>query len=97
MIGLKERLATHLLTAAGQKDTQKLRILIGDKDQRLAQKLHKDYISDKDWSRYHAFLIDMDRLLAKHGGQPMQVMQQGGVAVPPKTQVPAEADEDDDS
>ena len=99
-MNLKDRLATHLIVA--QKDEEEapdqLRILTDDASQKLCNKIYGTYIHKEDYSKYHSFLLDMDRLLARYGGQPPKVMQypaqQGGPQQPQADQ-PSQEEEDD--
>ncbi|MDE1905114.1 MAG: hypothetical protein KGH75_01505 [Rhodospirillales bacterium] len=72
---LKDRLSTHLITAQGSEDIPELRILVDDPSHRLAQKIYKTYISQTDFAKFHSFLIDFDRLLARFGGQAQPQMR----------------------
>jgi hypothetical protein len=84
-MNLKSRLAIHLIVAQKDEDDEpdQLRILTDDASQKLCNKIYGTYIHKEDYSRYHSFLTDMDRLLARYGGQPPKIMQYPGQPAPP--------------
>ena len=97
MYDLKTRLATHLIVAQDKDgDIQGLRVLVDEPSYKLATKIYKTYISDSDFSKFHAFVVDMDHLIARFGGQAPQVMQQPNAApAQPQQQGGSEKDDDD--
>jgi len=102
MSNFKQRLSSHLLVAQKESEDniQELRILTDDPSHKLAQKIFKTYISQDDYSKYHSFLIDLDRLLAKFGGQSPKVLlrpntPQQGPQQPQVQQQQANQEDDD--
>ena len=68
MARLKNKLRVY---AGDSEDLQHLRVLIDEPSYKMAQKIYKSYISPNDYSKFHAFMQELDRLLAKFGGKPM--------------------------
>jgi hypothetical protein len=89
-MSLKARASTHLLTAQSEdQDNSRLRVLTDESSYKLASKVYKTYISTDDFSQFHPFMIDFDRLLARFGGQPIKIAtkpgdQQQQKGAPPK-------------
>ena len=72
---LKTRLITHLISAQDDdNEVHDLRILTDESSHKLANKIFKTYISQDDFGKFHQFLIDFDRLLAKFGGRAPKIM-----------------------
>ncbi len=64
------RLRRTMVVAESEGEPAKLRVLTDEKSYRLAQKIFKDYCGQEaDFSQFHNFIQDFDRLLARFGGQ----------------------------
>jgi hypothetical protein len=101
MSNFKRRLASHLLVAQKESEDniQELRVLTDDASHKLANKIFKTYVSEDDFSKFHSFLIDMDRLLARFGGQsPKVLLRPNAPQGPqqPQVQQQQSSQEDDD-
>lgn len=66
-----ERLSKNIkVFASEEKEQSKLRVLRDEKSYRLAQNIFKTYCApNTDYSEFHNFLRDLDRLLSRFGGQ----------------------------
>lgn len=47
-----------------------MQILRDAESYKMAQKLYQSYISESDFSRFHGFMINLDRLMVKYGAKP---------------------------
>jgi hypothetical protein len=69
---LKTRIKNRMLVInAANEDLQSLRILVDVPSYKLVQKLYQQYISEGDFSKFHSFMSEMDRLLSRFGGHPL--------------------------
>ncbi len=58
------------IAAADEEANSKLRVLSDEKSYRLAQNIFKTYCApNTDYSEFHNFLKDLDRLLSRFGGR----------------------------
>ena len=58
-----------LITAQAEEPNARLRVLVDEVSHRMAQKIFKTFIGGNDYSQFHGFMQDLDRLLAKYGGR----------------------------
>lgn len=54
---------------AKSKSNLRLRVLKDGGAHKLLQRLYADFISDTDFSKYPAFVMDMDKLFKKYGAK----------------------------
>ncbi len=78
----KNRLATHLIVAQEDENIQDLRILVDEPSHKLVNKIYKTYISADNFSKFHAFIIDLDRLLARFGGKALNSVKNQNAPLP---------------
>jgi hypothetical protein len=65
-------LAHRLMVSAASPPpapVEALQCLTDGPSHKLAQKLYKQYVSDEDYSKFHSFLVDLDRMLVRHGAK----------------------------
>lgn len=70
MMTLRARLRHHLVEAQAGDDHQGLRVLVDGNAHRAGLKFWKDYVSDKDFRKFPAFMQELDQMLIKFGAKP---------------------------
>ena len=99
----KNRVRNKMIIA-DDNSQKSLRVMGDEQSFKTAQKMYKSYISEQDFSKFHAFMLELDRLVTKFGGHPLpppdqqqqgdnrQQQQKGGKQQPqqqPQQQAPA--------